>query len=238
MQKRMLLVLGLVLGAIVVVQAAASYPSGIKSFSTKLNGDVIQASFINDLQDEVVAIETALINGFAHDLVPDDTSNNRDLGSSGAKWHDGHFSNDVTIDGDLTVGGTVSGSIPAGMVMFSSTGSCPTGWAEYTDARGRYIVGLVSGGTNEGTVGTALTNTENRPVGQHTHSVTDPGHVHTVPRVTATGGGTTTFERNQSATTTANVNTGSATTGITIDNAGSVAGTNAPYIQLIACEKS
>jgi hypothetical protein len=37
---------------------AASYPSAIKSFTTRIAGDTIQPAHINDLQDEVAAIET------------------------------------------------------------------------------------------------------------------------------------------------------------------------------------
>lgn len=127
-------------------------------------------------------------------------------------------------------------SVPSGLVAFSVNGSCPTGWTEYTTARGRYIVGLVSGGTNGATVGTSLSNTEDRPVGQHTHSVTDPGHTHNIPDDSGGGGGA-------GATVTGFYDTpgltsGSSTTGITIQNSGSVAGTNAPYVQLIACQKS
>ena len=42
---------------------AASFPSGIKSYTTKLSGDTVQSSHVNDLQDEVTAIETALVGG-------------------------------------------------------------------------------------------------------------------------------------------------------------------------------
>jgi hypothetical protein len=52
-------------------------------------------------------------------------------------------------------------------------GSCPSGWSEYTAARGRVVVGVPSGGTLSGTVGTALTNLENRT---HSHGMT---HTHT-----------------------------------------------------------
>jgi hypothetical protein len=39
----------------------ASYPSSVKSFTTKVDGTTtIEASHINDLQDEVVAVQTAL----------------------------------------------------------------------------------------------------------------------------------------------------------------------------------
>jgi hypothetical protein len=51
----------------------------------------------------------------------------------------------------------------------------------------RYVVGLPSGGTNEGTQGTPLTNIENRAVGQHTHALDDPGHSHASE--TSTSGG-------------------------------------------------
>lgn len=47
---------------------AASYPTSVKSFSTKSTTDVVEASHPNDLQDEVTAIEDALLNGFTHDL--------------------------------------------------------------------------------------------------------------------------------------------------------------------------
>lgn len=39
---------------------AASYPGTIKTFSTKAPGEAIASSHINDLQNEVVAIETTL----------------------------------------------------------------------------------------------------------------------------------------------------------------------------------
>lgn len=51
--------------------------------------------------------------------------------------------------------------------------SCPSGWAEYTSARGRVVVGLPQNGTSGGTVGTPLINLENRA---HTH--TGPLHTH------------------------------------------------------------
>jgi hypothetical protein len=43
----------------------ASYPTSVKSFTSKNNGDVIQASHLNDLQDEVNALESGLLNGTA-----------------------------------------------------------------------------------------------------------------------------------------------------------------------------
>ena len=49
---------------------AASYPTSVKSFTTKASDDTIQAAHVNDLQDEVTAIETALLSGgFAHNVI-------------------------------------------------------------------------------------------------------------------------------------------------------------------------
>ncbi len=82
---------------------------------------------------------------------------------------------------------------------------------------------------SETEIGTVLSDEENRVVGQHNHDITDPQHNHSYTKSNFTGTGSTTSNRAHTATT---VNTGSSTTGITIDNAGSVAGTNAPYIQV------
>lgn len=130
-----------------------------------------------------------------------------------------------------------SSGIPSGMVAFF-TASCPSGWSEYTALRGRYAVGLVSGGALEGTVGTALTNQENRAVGQHTHNVTDPGHTHTYNYPQSTGESGSVYTNGNPAVQATSTTSGSSTTGITIANSGSVPGTNAPYIQLMACKKN
>ena len=126
-----------------------------------------------------------------------------------------------------------SAGVPSGAVNFFNLSSCPSGWTELTGARGRYLIGLPASGTLAGTAGTALTNLENRATGQHNHGVTDPGHSHSVGYGPAGGNvwwpGASDYH--QGNTTSSN------TTGITIDNAGSVAGTNAPYIQLLVCQK-
>lgn len=43
----------------------ASYPNAVKSFTSKNAGDTIQPSHINDLQDEIAALEDGLLNGTA-----------------------------------------------------------------------------------------------------------------------------------------------------------------------------
>jgi hypothetical protein len=86
-----------------------------------------------------------------------------------------------------------SAMVPAGAVMFFDAGSCPAGWSELTQARGRAVVGLPSGGALLGTQGSALTNLENRT---HTHSVNPPSantstngsHTHDTGEPTRKGG--------------------------------------------------
>jgi hypothetical protein len=128
---------------------------------------------------------------------------------------------------------------PSGAVMFFDLASCPAGWSQWDQALGRYLVGAPTGGTVGATVGTALSDQENRATGKHTHVVNDPGHLHGVgydtemlANVGNTIGGTHLVGTNSNVE-----NTSTAFTGITLQDAGSVAGTNAPYVQLTACRK-
>ncbi|MBS3145374.1 hypothetical protein J4414_01060 [Candidatus Woesearchaeota archaeon] len=156
----------------------------------------------------------------------------------------------LTVVGDINVTGNITDAfngiigIPPGFVGFFNLTGCPTGWHEDIAARGRYLVGYnSSSGTLGGTAGTALSNQENRTVGQHNHGITDPGHTHPGPNdelfktVNTAGaadfsGGTgtrTIFERTV---------TGTASTDITVNTNGTVEGTNAPYIQYLICVKN
>jgi len=144
---------------------------------------------------------------------------------------------DVNASGKLRENGNAL--IPAGAIMFFNLASCPDGWTEFTQAQGRYPVGLPLSGTLRGIAGTALTDLENRAVGQHTHLITDPGHVHTMHNIQAgpnvNGSGVMTKGADYSIDL--DLPMYPAGTGITINAAGTVAGTNAPYIQLLSCSK-
>ncbi len=86
--------------------------------------------------------------------------------------------------GVLTMGGNIVGGVgvPSRLIAFWTSSTPPAGWVEYTAARGRFIVGVPSGGTIAGTVGTALTNLQDK-----THTHTGPSHTHTGPSHTHTG---------------------------------------------------
>lgn len=129
--------------------------------------------------------------------------------------------------------------IPAGAILYfdrtTATG-CPTGWTEFTNARGAYIVGLTNGGTKNTLVGTALSNQENRPTGVHNHSVTD---THTHSNGFNGGAGDRLVQTGTTGTAGQPASTGGTNAGaITVNNSSGVAGTNAPYIQLLVCSKS
>lgn len=76
-------------------------------------------------------------------------------------------------------------SVPTGSIMFFDLATCPAGWSAFGGLEGRVPVGLGSGGTLGGTVGTALAAGGGRSINQvpsHTHSINPPNR-------TTTGGG-------------------------------------------------
>jgi len=140
-------------------------------------------------------------------------------------------------------------AVPSGAVMFFSLDACPAGWTEFEAAQGRYLVGLTPNGAPGAEIGTALSDQENRPVGQHTHSINDPGHSHSF-LFNSTALSYNPFGLNEGfvkqsspdsldqKSYTLTITTGSTMTGVTANPTGEVAGTNAPYIQLRACQKN
>ena len=135
----------------------------------------------------------------------------------------------------------VAAQAPSGEVAFYAASACPSDWSPYEPARGRYVVGVPSGGQLEAQVGTALSPQENRPVGRHGHGITDPGHSHAADVQRTINAGNVAaqkFQGNaQGGAADQTLSTGAATTGITVNPAGAVDGTNAPYIQLLPCKK-
>jgi hypothetical protein len=129
--------------------------------------------------------------------------------------------------------------VPSGAVTFFERATCPDGWSELTAARGRYLVGLPGGGTLGATVGTQLTDLENRAVGQHDHAFTPTPHSHTIS-IPVSGGpvGVSAALSGQPPSGSTTIATSSVEAGGTISGAGAVAGTNAPYMQLLVCVKS
>ena len=114
----------------------------------------------------------------------------------------------AVVIGAVTVGGG-GGVLPSTAIVLSA-GACPGTTTEYTAARGRYVVGVPSGGTIAGTLGTAMANgppdvsytpagTVAAPtftgsaLGTHQHEGTFAGFdaTRTLTRLNAFGSGTT-----------------------------------------------
>lgn len=123
---------------------AASYPTSAKTFTTKSNGDTIQPGHVNDLQDEVAAIEAGLLNGTA----PLNSSNSTlaNLSVPGASTLASlQVSGNSTITGTLTVNKIISTSIGAGVQSFvvaylGSTWHAPSSAANQVVALGERLI--------------------------------------------------------------------------------------------------
>src|SRR3989338_8086790 len=129
------------------------------------------------------------------------------------------------VTGNVTINssGGGGGGVPSGAISFFNLSSCPSGWSAVPSAVGRYLVG---GGTLTLTVGTPLGNGENRPTGYHFHFVSSSE--------TGDGGGSGSFVANNPGSS------GGRTSSAPYDNSGPfflTAGTNAPYIQFLVCQK-
>jgi hypothetical protein len=126
------------------------------------------------------------------------------------------------------------GPIPKGTVAFFNMSDCPKEWRTRADAEGRYLVGLNSkfqGSLNQ-VVGSPLNNLENRATGAHTHTYKyfsaggDGTSGNKFLSWGKSGGAGRAFSELQTDTPTSNAGESNTTTG-----------TNAPYLQLLVCEK-
>lgn len=85
--------------------------------------------------------------------------------------------------------GSVGGSIPGGTIAAFEASVCPSGWTEYTPARGRFLRGLDNGAGNDPDWPRAAGSTQGDELASHLHSVNPPStntssdgaHSHTMP---------------------------------------------------------
>jgi hypothetical protein len=143
-----------------------------------------------------------------------------------------------TLDNLYPILQTASGSaatVPTGLIAIWSgaTGSIPTGWTLCNgsngtpDLRNSFIIGAGSTYAVGATGGSA-----DAIVVSHTHTITDPGHVH---NTTSSGSGTLINAAASGLTGASTSTTASATTGITATNSSGTSGTGAnlpPYYAL------
>jgi len=144
--------------------------------------------------------------------------------------------------------GWINIGVPVGTIAFFNAASCPGGWSEVVETRGRYVVGIQPGASAGQPVGNELPLVggglmENRPVGQHTHTV-PPGLLNDTREVVwqgAAGGGYPAYRDIAINPPMEPFWFGGIEPGFPpaqVDDAGVVPGTPAPYIQLLACQKN
>ena len=91
---------------------AASYPGAVKTFASRSAGQTIDASHVNDLQDEVAAIEDGLLNGTAslissNTTVQNLTSEDSTMAVGGVRYE---FPSTIASSGQILTAVTVNGS--------------------------------------------------------------------------------------------------------------------------------
>ena len=209
-------------GQLFTYQAGSSTP--LATYTT-VNGTIANANPIILGSDGKIPNELWLLYGYAYKFVLQTATN------TAVATYD-------NISGILTSIPTATPSIPSGCILLwsGSTGSIPSGFLlcdgtnGTPDLRNSFIVGAGNNYTVGQTGGSA-----DAIVVSHTHTVTDPGHLHTYSSPTTPGGGGTGGLGSQ-----ANANTSTATTGISIVSAGT-SGTNAnlpPYYALAYIQKT
>jgi len=99
---------------------SAQYPSAVKTFTTKSAGNVIQPADVNDLQDEVNAIEDGLLNGSAR--LNSSNSTVRALSVLGGST----FAAGIVIASSATI--TAGGSVGTAGQALVSNGSSGVQW--------------------------------------------------------------------------------------------------------------
>ena len=120
-------------------------------------------------------------------------------------------------------------TVPENMVAAFKSDKCPpNGWSDFTEGRGRYIVGLQPGGKLAQPVGEELEDQENRATGKHIHDHTN-SYVGGSDGPKRIEGGNSYPRQTPTVKTTATL----AESGTTISD-----GTNAPYVQLLLCQRT
>ena len=112
----------------------------------------------------------------------------------------------------------------SGLIAYFLTPDCPSGWIRENNLTGRYPVGVDPAAKGDVTkaVGTALSNLEDRPAGQHVHNYSDNKVAWGLEPYIVKEGGPIGIEAAPRTTELGN---------------GLKPGTNAPYVQLSACKK-
>lgn len=102
---------------------AASFPASAKSFTTRVAGDTIQPAHVNDIQDEVAAVETKLLEAWTA-FVPTWTNLTIGNGTLTARYYQigklVHFKVDLILGSTTSITGGVSFTLPVTAIAGSN----------------------------------------------------------------------------------------------------------------------
>ena len=85
------------------------------------------------------------------------------------------YAPNVSPNGDITTSGKFigEGSTPSGAIMAFDLAACPTGWSEYTPARGRFLRGIDNGAGNDPSGTRVAGNTQDDLLKSHGHVISN-----------------------------------------------------------------
>ena len=146
---------------------ANSFPGSVKTFSTKSTGDTIQASHVTDLQDEVTAVETILLNGplTMGNSTVNTVFTNTSVTISNSTVNTAHTSAGLTVGANVTVNATTV-FVGNSTVNTAHTSAGLTVGANVTVNATTVFVGNSS--VNTAITGTGITSTGNLTIGGDT----------------------------------------------------------------------
>lgn len=175
---------GITAAGVAVVDATGKIPALSSTYFASLNASVLTSlsaanlsGTISSATQDLITRTGTVVSGtwsalFGNVSGANLTSLNGSNFGSGtvptARLGSGSADSSVVLRGDSTWASVAGGSMPTDMIIFSASGTCQTGFVEFTEARGYAIVGLPASGTNKGTVGSGFSNLESRT---HSHSV-------------------------------------------------------------------
>jgi hypothetical protein len=111
--------------------------------------------------------------------------------------------------------------VPSGAVMAFDLAACPAGWTALADAQGRVIVGTTTGVALKARVGADQVTLTAAQMPTHTHTVSDPGHAHSVANTVDYGLPPVFNTMGNQGVGRTTITSGSSPTGISLQNAGS-----------------
>ena len=147
----------------------------------------------------------------------DGVQSNLSLGAGGAIF----LSTNAALDGFTTLYNAAQQAYPVGAVFLSVVATNPNtllGFGTWSQIEGRFLVGVGDNGDGKSYANGETGGQKDQSIVDHDHTITDPGHIHTVDSNQDNSNNGPTFGHNSRTPNQSTNETNSATTGISVDN--------------------